>query len=401
MTIRDAIQCFAITNFTPYASVEYMQADLCWALRDRDVIVSEHLRSDFPNQKLMQYQMAAIGNYPGRRFVMDVNAANHYEVNGASLYDAWTLPRFTFLTDSPFRKLDNLAQFPALGLIGTVDADFVPLIEELGLPGKGSFFFPHAGPPPRREQARTADRPIDVLVIGNVSSDLTTDAWLEQAAGTDTGLRAILDAAYERCRNGTEALWKVIRAEHEAADRAPPALPELTRLVNALETQLIAARRRDILAAIHTVKTEFHGGGEIHRSQTAGPAVTLNGPIQYLHALNLMQQAKIVIDVSPSFRNGAHERVFYALSRGAHVLTEPSRFLTREVEEDLGVGFLPFDSAKVEDAIREVLDRGPQELDAVRERALDHYARTHVWTDRADTLLTHMSNLFWDGQSGN
>lgn len=396
MTIRDAIQCFAITNFTPYASVEYMQADLCWALRGRDVIISEHLRSDFPNQKLMQYQMAAIGNYTGRRFVMDVNAANHYEVNGASLYDAWTLPRFTFLTDSPFRKLDNLAQFPNLGLIGAVDGDFPDLIAELGIPGKGAFHFPHAGPPPRREQAITDERPIDVLVIGNVSSDLTTEQWLQQTAGTDAGLRAILDAAYERCRRSTDPLWQILREEHEASGRAAPPVPELTRLANALETQLIAARRRDILASIHTVKTEFHGGGEIHRNQYAGRAVTLNGPIQFLHALNLMQRAKIVIDVSPSFRNGAHERVFYALSRGAHVLTEPSRFLTHEVENDLGIGFLPFDSAGVEDTLQSILDRAPKELDAVRDRALAHYAKTHTWTQRADDLLARMAPLFWD-----
>jgi len=103
----------------------------------------------------------------------------------------------------------------------------------------------------------------------------------------------------------------------------------------------------------------------------------------------------VVIDVSPSFRNGAHERVFYGQSRGSYILTEPSRFLAAEVEQDLGIGFMPYDSGQIDAALSAIVDRGAEAMETMRHRALPHYATTHTWAQRVDAMLESLGKSFW------
>ncbi|MDF1750300.1 MAG: hypothetical protein P1V34_15645 [Alphaproteobacteria bacterium] len=342
---------------------------------------------------LFKVQLAAIGRHSGRRFVFDTNINHNYTAGNRSIYDAWSLPRFSFLTDSPLRKLDKLTQFPDLGLVGVVDLDFQELLSEVSKTGRGSIPLPHAGPPVRAHQRRTEERPIDVLIIGNVSSTLSTEEWLQMTSQGDPTLKQCLQKAYERCRTSTHPLWKIMKEEAASAGIPLSDTAKLAKYVNALETQLIADRRRELLKALNTIPAHYHGGGE--SPPEVGNSVTGHGPITFLDALDLMQKTKVVIDVSPSFRNGAHERVFYAISRGAYVLTEPSRFLEHEVENDFGIGFLPYNSADLESTISNVLDRGSRTLDDVRDRALQHYAKTHTWSCRTEVLLKHLETEFW------
>lgn len=389
------IRCLAITRFTPLASIEAMQTDICHALRCSGVLVQEHMHSDYPNFELFRHQLALHGRHEGPRFVFDTNLNHNYDHHGQSIYDAWTLPRFSFLTDSPARKLDKLGAFPNIGMIGVVDADFIELLSILKAPGKGAIPFQHAGPPPRKRMRPTAERPIDVMIVGNVSSKLSTAEWLDSADKGDPVLRHVLESCFEDCRTSDKSQWSALLAHAQERGYGISTPSTLCDLLQSLETHVIANRRRDILSCLGGYRTVFIGGGEATADLAVDPEIDVRGSLAYLDVLDLMEQTKIVIDVSPSFRNGAHERVFYALSRGAYVLTEPSRFLTHEVESDLGISFLPYDSAGVGNAVRAILDRGPAELDAVRQRAVAHYADTHTWSQRVATLMPAIQKLYW------
>ena len=388
------IRCLSNNNYAPFASVETMQIDIADALRARDVLVTEHLHSEFPNPSLFKGQLSDLALFKGRRFFLDTNLSQNHNTAGQSIYDAWSLPRFSFLTDSPLRKLPELKQFPNLGLIGVVDDDFHDILTAFDAPGQGSVFFPHAGPAPLQDQPGWGDRVIDVLVVGNVSSPHTTASWLKAASGGDAAIKGVLDKALERCRTGTESLWSVVGLECQAAGL------DLSRerraaLVLELETQLIAGRRRDLLAAITHKNVHYCGEVQPGADLKMGANVTSHGKVPFLDILDFMRAAKVVIDVSPSFRNGAHERVFYGQSRGAYILTEPSRFLETEVEQDLGIGFMPYDSGQIDAALSAIFDRGAEEMDTVRHRALPHYATTHTWAQRVDAMLESLGKTFW------
>lgn len=393
------VRCFLIKSYTPYASLEAMDTDIGFALRQRHLIVSEHQHSNFPNFDLFKHQFAQVSKHDGRRFVIDSNLAHNYATEGQSLYDHWKLPRFSFLTDNPVHKLDLLQGFPQRGLIGVVDLDFLEILEKFSYPGKGAIPFPHGGPPPLPQLPESRERDIDVLMVGNVSTPLATADWLDKCGGQDPRIRDAFATVLDRARNTDESLWRI--TDSEFTGRGIIAPPEkLAAVVRETEGQLIAQRRRDILASVKTQKVVYYGAIEDGGSIAASDNVTVRDILPFYDVCDLMMRAKIVVNVSPSFRNGAHERVFYGLSRGAQILAEPTRFLTKEVEQDLGVSFMPFDAAGMDDAIAAVLDRSAEERDAVRERATAHYAATHTWGQRVDVMLDAMAEKFWPDEAG-
>lgn len=388
------VRCFLIKSYTPYASLEAMDTDIGFALRQQNLIVSEHQHSNFPNFDLFKHQFAQVSKHEGRRFVIDSNLAHNYATDGQSLYDHWKLPRFSFLTDNPVHKLDLLQGFPKLGLIGVVDLDFLDILQRFDYPGHGAIPFPHGGPPPLSTTPKSKDRDIDVLMVGNVSSPLATADWLDRCGGQDDRIRNAFAAVLERARTTDEGLWTI--AENEFTDRgiiAPP--KKLAAIVRETEGQLIAQRRRDILASVKKHNVVYYGAIEDGGAVKASDNIAVRDILPFYDVCDLMMRAKVVVNVSPSFRNGAHERVFYGLSRGAQILAEPTRFLSKEVEEDLGVSFMPFAAEDMDNAIAAILDRSDEEMDTVRERATAHYARTHTWEQRVAVMLDAMAENFW------
>lgn len=387
-------RCFIVKSYTPYASLEVMLSDIGFELRRRHVMVSDHLHSNFPNFELFKRQFAQVSKHSGRRLVIDENSEHNYRTDGRSLYDVWNLPRFSFITDNPVRKLEQLKAFPDVGLAGVVDLDFLEIWDEFNFPGRGAIPFPHGGPDALPQVPTTAERDIDVLLVGNVSSALSTDDWLTASAGSDPILRGAYERALDRSVTGDEALWRILRTEFADAGIAADA-DFVAGGVCHLETHLIALRRREILHALKGRKVVYHGNLEEGVTLSVSEDVEVNDIMPFQDVVDLMMRSKIVLNISPSFRNGAHERVFYGLSRGAFILAEPTRFLRREMEEDLGVAFLPYDVSEVMKAVDAILDRPDADLDAMRARAVEHYQKTHTWGQRVDVMLEAVSREFW------
>ncbi|MDW3207992.1 MAG: glycosyltransferase [Alphaproteobacteria bacterium] len=387
-------RCFIVKSFTPYASLEVMLTDIGYALQRRHMVVTDHLHSNFPNFELFKRQFAQISKHDGRRLVIDENSEHNYRTDGRSLYDVWNLPRFSFITDNPVRKLDLLKAFPDIGLAGVVDLDFLEIWDEFRFPGRGVIPFPHGGPDALPELPSTAERDIDVLLVGNISSALSTEDWLNASAGTDPLLRTAYQRAFDRSVSGDESLWRILRSEFADAGVTADA-DFVAAAVCHLETHLIAHRRRAILHALNGRKVAFYGNQEEGETLSVSDDVAVNDILPFRDVVDLMMRSKIVLNISPSFRNGAHERVFYGLSRGAFILAEPTRFLRREMEEGLGVSFLPYDVSQVMGAVDALLDRPDEELDAMRARAVAHYQQNHTWGHRVDAMLEAVSKEFW------
>ncbi len=391
-------RCFIVKSFTPYASLEVMLTDIGFALQRRHLAVTDHLHSNFPNFELFKRQFAQVSKHEGRRFVIDENSEHNYRTDGRSLYDVWNLPRFSFITDNPARKVDLLKDFPDIGMAGVVDLDFVDIWDEFQFPGRGVIPFPHGGPDALPQTPSTAERDIDVLLVGNISSALDTEEWLGASAGPDPVLRKAYQRAFERSVSDDESLWRILRAAFQ--DAGVEADPDFVAgAVCHLETHLIAHRRRSILQALEGRKVAFYGNQEEGEALSVSDDVTVHDILPFRDAVDVMMRSKIVLNISPSFRNGAHERVFYGLSRGAFILAEETRYLHREAEKELGVFFLPYDVSKVMDSVNAILDRPDAELDALRDRAVAHYQQHHTWGQRVDGMLDAMAREFWSGEN--
>ncbi len=113
------------------------------------------------------------------------------------------------------------------------------------------------------------------------------------------------------------------------------------------------------------------------------------GAVAFADFLDLVGNARTLVNGRTPFRDGAHERVFYAMSRGTAVLTDG--------EIDAGDGrvlrlasyWLP--GASLRDGLDALARRnaatGPAELEAEREQ----YMARHSWTARMTGALAFMA----------
>ncbi|MBB57683.1 MAG: hypothetical protein CMM42_10710 [Rhodospirillaceae bacterium] len=379
-------RCLLIANFAPLSSIWDMGRGMRTALENADVSVMEYLRSDFPNEGLNRIMVKMIAEFKGPRFVLDINANENYRVPNGSLYDAYRLPRMSFITDSPLRHMAKIQAMPENSILGLVDGDFPDILADFPCPSHCHIPFPHAGPPPEPAPLSNDQRDIPVLFVGNITSAPSQDDFLTRHGGSDRGLRKALSQAVEAARETDAALYALCKAA--LPGKSPQ---DWLAATNDLESHLISTRRIALLNSLKQRKIVYCGVIDPSLRTALPGTMEDRGAVTFEDAADLMGRARVLINSSPSFRNGAHERVFYGLSRGASVVTEPSRFLTPAQATALGITPLPFAADRAATAIDQAMAR----TDDDRHTAQAHYARTHTWTQRMETVLTCLKDQFW------
>ena len=295
---------------------------------------------------------------------------------------------FTFLTDAPLHFPSRLENWPLGGMVGLVDPSFRDLARFMKYQRADFLSFPHGGPEPLGRIATNSERDIDVLFIGNIPAMRPIQAHAEHLHPDQPKPAALLVNSFEN---------------HD---------PTKTPFQMTLDTALSMKngyRRRDVaLAAAHLerylnyvarAKTLSRLGGLNVKlaGNIAEGAVDSNVDIQALDfvpydaCLELMGRAKIVVNIRPGLPNGAHERVFYALSRGAAVLTTPSTLLEADRQAHDFIDFFDIASGDVREkliSLREKLDGETIDRDAM----WGHYRKHHTWRQRVEPILTHSRN---------
>lgn len=392
-------RCLILNTYTPYASIYTMGQDILAAVRELGFSATESLQGNYTDPKLFEAMMLMMGQFQGKGFVFEFNGRNNQKVinpkvGQKSLYDEWKLPKVCWLTDNPSHHMENLCNLPDYSILGVVDRDFLDWLPSCGLSTRRTFFMPHAGPPPLPQQALTAERELDVLFFGNIVKVPTASDWANSIVGDNPDRQRCLLQAIDCCLQTDKGFFETLSTVFDDADMEL-SLTEKLYFVSKLEAYVIARRRLDILSGIKRSRVTVFGNVDPAVQAQFGPNIVFRNTATFEDFQDFAMNAKIVLNLSTSFRNGAHERVFYGLSRGAHILTERSRFLAQEVSADLGISFLDFDAMQADDAIERVLDLG-NSLDDQRERALTHYAGNHLWKNRIEDALDILEQEYWN-----
>ena len=76
------------------------------------------------------------------------------------------------------------------------------------------------------------------------------------------------------------------------------------------------------------------------------PNIVVHDAVPYAEALNIMKQARVVLNHAPTLTGGGHERVFDALLSGCFVVSTGSEFLAAEFPGGEGIRFYSGDGLK-------------------------------------------------------
>lgn len=121
--------------------------------------------------------------------------------------------------------------------------------------------------------------------------------------------------------------------------------------------------------------------------------VKLHPSVSFSESLKILQQSKIVLNSTPSFKYGTHERIFTGLACGALPITNETPFWKREFEEGKEIAFYqPGKWHKVNDTINTYLADEDLRLSVV-EKGAHKVLEKHTWDQRVDLLLEILPSM--------
>lgn len=268
--------------------------------------------------------------------------------SGSPIGDLWQIPHLSLLIDPAIYYLHQLQG--EYSWVSCVDEGDVELIRSLNF--EKVFYLPHGGDsalltPPLQE------RPYEVVFFGSCSEYETED---------DIVLEAASKVLSPRNLSIVEALLELDVKEEDLA-RHHFAVDLYTRFHD----------RVNVLRALKTHTIHIWGKGPWKKYV---PEAIIHPAIPFEETVEIMKKAKVVVNSSPRFKRGLHERILYGSLCGAAVLSGQGGGYTYRYGEWEDLSFADWKSiaqAKQEEVLEE-----------------------HTWDHRARSLLHHLGLMLYE-----
>ena len=97
-------------------------------------------------------------------------------------------------------------------------------------------------------------------------------------------------------------------------------------------------------------------------------------------------QAKLSLNVMPWFKDGAHDRIFNAMANGSVCVTDTSKYLREQLEDNKTVLFYELSElSRLPEQIKDILG-SPSRLEEISRNAFSFTMKHHTWQNRARQL---------------
>lgn len=336
-------------------------------------------------------QLAAAFEEP-LAFVFSFNAVGmDVATEDGPIYDRMRTLFVTSLMDHPVYHTERLSAPVQRALVLCVDRTHARFLHRLAKSSRSTGFLPHGGMQAAGSGETGPDRDLDVVFSGTyVDPDSIRARWMElpdplRRVLEDASTLALADPtlpivdAIERALHHHQ-LW----LEHSPASGA-------VRLTQAVDTFIRARRRQVSLAGLAEggVHLDLFGDNWETAPFSRGSSVRVHPSVDYSAMLQVMQRAKVVLNILPGFPDGSHDRVFCGMLNGAVVATDTNPYLSEFLRDGENSILVPTHAppAILADRLRELL---PQKL-LLRDwaaRGRDIARFQHTWAHRAEAIDT-------------
>jgi spore maturation protein CgeB len=271
------------------------------------------------------------------------------------LGDLWQIPHLSFLVDPPIYFLHQFTG--KYGWVSCVDTEDCAFVRALNFPRV--FFLPHAAEAQLQTPVKK-NRPLDTVFFG------TCLDYQAIAKGWPKEERDLLLAASEKVLSagGQSILQALLELGVQQID-LPRYHAEVDRYTRGKD-------RIELIRSLQGHSLHIWGEGPWEKYF---PQHQLHPPLPFEQTLKIMQESKMVLNSSPRFKAGAHERIFYALMCGACVYTGENVFLTTHLPEVFTYCFGKWE--------RPSFTHWQERAESAQQRVLAN----HTWDVRAATLL--------------
>lgn len=116
------------------------------------------------------------------------------------------------------------------------------------------------------------------------------------------------------------------------------------------------------------------------------------GEVDIKENINLIRKAKLLVNTTPNFTNGSHERVFNGMLNNTVIFTDRSKFYDEYFKEGKEILYYSFNSLDEDINKLKVIVKDNRKLYNMSKKAYDITIKYHTWENRVDRML-EMVNL--------
>lgn len=310
------------------------------------------------------------------------------------LSDELQIPHVAWLVDSA-HYFDQMAK-GAFNLI--ISPDQYSADQHRSWGSSHSYFLPHAfeaalATPPGGE------RPFPIVFLGTLLDPTEIhNAWKRSMPPNhvDAMVRAAETVLKDPNLSYQEALKDMM--EKDPSFWGPLTFSDLKNLYISFDLYVRARDRIELLKSLEGLPVHIFGN-------TQGKArwedfldvkkgdYTIHPAVDFPQSVEIMKQAQIVLNSSPMFKTGAHERIFYGLGSGAAVLTNKTAWIHDHYIENEEILLYDFKSNANREKIEELLFH-PEKLVQIAQKGQEKVMKQDTWDQRAASLLDIMEKEY-------
>ena len=307
--------------------------------------------------------------------------------DGRFLCDELEIPHIAWFVDSAHYALD-FARSPFNHLI-TPDQISANIFKSIG--AKQADFLPHAFEA-HLTTSPDIERSLPIVFCGSLMDPLEIESLWKQQLPPNIS-KSLLEAAEKTLTSPQqtyqEAFEEIMTLHPDFFKTLSP--EKITPLVISLDGYIRAKDRINLLVALKGLPVHIYGNSLSNHSwgnylDLANGDYRISPAVNFQSAILIMKNAKIVLNSSPMFKTGAHERIFYGLGLGASVLTNETTWNQEHFSSDELLTYPSGNPKAIHDKIAELLKR-PEKLQEMATKGQKKVLQEHTWDVRAKQLL--------------
>lgn len=318
-------------------------------------------------------------------YTLAFNGLQPFE-NGTFLCDELEIPHIAWLVDSA-HYFEQMAKSP-LNILICPDATSAEILKGFG--AEQAICLPHAF---EASEYSPADSPRDIplLFCGSLIDPLEIEEHWRQYFKEP--LVSHLIQAAEKTLFSASATYQ--EAYQEVVEAFPDTFALLSRTqISAIATMLDRyVRAKDRIQLLQSLAgLPVHIYGNCLSSRSWGDFLDISKGYQIYPAVNfqehlgLLKRSQVVLNSSPMFKTGGHERIFYGLGSGAAVLTNKTPWNQEHFTAHELLTYSSGTPGEMRPYLEELLDQ-KLPLTAMAEKGQKRVMQEHTWDTRASQLL--------------
>ena len=322
-------------------------------------------------------------------------ATNPILNDGRPLYDAANTTLLAVYVDHPAYHIPSLTENIKNFLCCFNDKQHVDYINEI-LPNhhKISFFLPHGGLTTNIEednQIKTFEKykkqkTIDIVFAGTFLNDIEKP-WHDNLACPSKLLDEVFELFMYDDYLSIQEAFKIVFDRNKILFSSIGKI-QLSNLYRVVQNYIRSYSRILLIKKLSEsgLNITICGNGwenfaKEHKN------INYIGALDIKENLELIKKAKVLINVTPTLRNGSHERVFTGMLNNTVLFSDRSRYYDEFFEDEKNILYYSFNSLDKDIEKLKTILSDDKKLFEISQNAYEIANKYHTWENRVDTIL--------------